>query len=343
MFNKLRLARVFLRKELRSKEHVSFFRRAGLVARGFFSEADVIYAFEKYGYDAYLSDWDRLRTRKINGEYSILLDNKIMFEQVFSRYFEVPENLCLMDGKKVVALGKDAPGSYAAAADYLRRHGAAVFKPLKGGGGHGIFFARLEKGMLTVNGEEVTPEHFFDGIARLCSAYLMTAFYEQGAFSQRLFPGTVNTLRIVTMIDPENGTPFIASCVQRIGTVRSAPTDNCEAGGLSVYVDPDTGVMGRAVVHPRGGAMEWMDAHPDTGIRFAGEYIPGWKEAAGLVLKTAGRFPLMPYVGWDIIFGDNGFCVVEGNSYTGVDLLQTHKPLLADERIRRFYSYYGII
>lgn len=49
------------------------------------------------------------------------------------------------------------------------------------------------------------------------------------------------------------------------------------------------------------------------------------------------------YVGWDIIVTDDGYKIIEGNNYSDVNLLQIHRPLLADPRVRRFYLYHGII
>jgi len=35
--------------------------------------------------------------------------------------------------------------------------------------------------------------------------------------------------------------------------------------------------------------------------------------------------------------------VIEGNAFSDVDLLQTHEPLLADDRARRFFDHYGVV
>jgi hypothetical protein len=40
---------------------------------------------------------------------------------------------------------------------------------------------------------------------------------------------------------------------------------------------------------------------------------------------------------------DAGFRIIEANSFTGPQFLQIHKPLLADERVRRFYEAHGVI
>jgi hypothetical protein len=54
--------------------------------------------------------------------------------------------------------------------------------------------------------------------------------------------------------------------------------------------------------------------------------------------------PLTPYIGWDVVVTDThgSFRVVEGNSSPDV-INQTHEPLLADERVVRFYEHHGVI
>ena len=343
-FQNLRRLRAFIKKELQFKEHVPLLKRMALLRRGFFSEAHVIYDFEKYGYDAFLTDWQRLRTREINGTFALFLDDKIVFEKVFERHFSVPRNLCLMDRGHTFPLdSRRQVDSLSALLDYVKEVNGLVLKPLRGGGGHGIIFLKHEGDTFTVNGEKTDPRPLLDKILRERASYLATDFIPQGAFALSLYPRTVNTLRIVTMLDPDTGKAFIPSTVQRIGTKASEPTDNCELGGLSVHVDPETGEMGEGVVHPRGKGLTWMQHHPDTKELFTGRKIPDWEKMTSLIFKAAEAHPYLPYVGWDIVLGEEGFSVIEGNSYTGVDLLQVHKPFLLDARIRRFYEAYGII
>lgn len=40
---------------------------------------------------------------------------------------------------------------------------------------------------------------------------------------------------------------------------------------------------------------------------------------------------------------DEGVKVIEGNNYSDVNILQIHQPLLNNEKVKRFYKYYGII
>ena len=53
--------------------------------------------------------------------------------------------------------------------------------------------------------------------------------------------------------------------------------------------------------------------------------------------------PLLKYIGWDVVITKKGLYIIEANNSTDVELLQVHKPLLINERVRNFYKYYKII
>ena len=40
---------------------------------------------------------------------------------------------------------------------------------------------------------------------------------------------------------------------------------------------------------------------------------------------------------------EDGFRILEGNSFTGLEIFQLQKPMLADPRVRRFYQRRGVI
>ena len=76
-----------------------------------------------------------------------------------------------------------------------------------------------------------------------------------------------------------------------------------------------------------------------------GVHIPQWDRICDNILEIAEYVaPLTPYVGWDVLVTDHdgSIAVVEGNSYPDVPL-QTHEPLLADDRVRRFYESYDVV
>jgi hypothetical protein len=172
---------------------------------------------------------------------------------------------------------------------------------------------------------------------------LVCEFIEQAPYAAELYPGSANTLRMLSMWDPETDEPFVTFAVQRIGTERSAPVDNFSRGGLSAEVDLVSGELNQAVHSPYTGSLDWHDTHPETGAQIAGVEVPDWRALRDGILDIAAQFPQLPYVGWDVLITDEGeFTIIEANSCTDVTL-QVHRPLLDDPRARRFYEHHDII
>ena len=131
----------------------------------------------------------------------------------------------------------------------------------------------------------------------------------------RLYPGAVNTLRVVTvLIDDVCDIVFAALKTGNQGTV-----DNMNAGGLSAAVQVDTGVVYTDGVIKNGGTYE---AHPVTGIVYKGYQIPMWDQVKELVGRAAREVPTIRLVGWDVAITSEGPILVEGNYLPGYDLLQ---------------------
>ena len=81
-------------------------------------------------------------------------------------------------------------------------------------------------------------------------------FVRQATRNELLHPATTNTVRVLTMVDPDDGSAFVARAVQRIGVRASVPVDNWTQGGLSAMVDPASGRLGRGDHKDPGGRHE---------------------------------------------------------------------------------------
>ena len=172
---------------------------------------------------------------------------------------------------------------------------------------------------------------------------LACVYINQASYAQNIFPETTNTLRILTLIDPDSNQAFLAAAVHRFGTCRSGAVDNWAAGGLSAHVNPLTGQLGRGFVYQMGNPPLSCATHPDTGSTIEGVIVPGWEALSKRLLSVANKWSFIPYIGWDIVVTEGGFQVLEGNNSTSVDLFQVHEPLLSNPRIKRFYHYHNVI
>lgn len=329
---------LFWKKESHSKTNANLFDKVSLVKRGFHGESKIIYQLTRDNYMKYLSDYKRLKAKFINRKYSFLLNNKITFEKLFKDHISIPKSLSLITKGNIVPLESEVK-DFNSLINYLNENTFAVMKPIVGGGGNGILILKMIDGTLYANNKEID---LLNLISRL-DEYFISEFIEQGKFAEKLYPATLNSMRIVTMIDPHTNKAFIPIAVQRIGTNKSAPSDNWTQGAISAEIDIATGVMKKGASYPIDGEIIWHETHPDSNNIFAGLKIPEWEKTKNLILELANKHPYIKYVGWDVVQTDRGVMIIEGNNCTDMNLLQIHRPLLEDDRVRNFYKYHGVL
>ena len=323
-------------------------RRLWLWRHGFLTEAGVCLDLSEETVDDYLSNYQRdVKTKDINGKTGRVLDDKLAFHQLLEGRFGdyLPELYTYAaDG---IYYDIEVNPSFDTLEWLLERveHGSGlVIKPRTGGGGEGIYIIDRLDGEVRINGTPVPLSEVERRLADL-DEYLIYERVKQAKYANDIYPGATNTIRALTMIDPETGEPFIATVGHRFGTDTSAPVDNWSNGGISTPIKGESETLGAAIQPQHAGGITWTEQHPDTGSQITGVTVPGWSRVTNELLKIAGHMPYLPYVGWDIVLtGPEGeFKIVEGNRYSDVHVLQVHEPLLADARVRRFYEYHGVI
>lgn len=132
-----------------------------------------------------------------------------------------------------------------------------------------------------------------------------------------LYPGAIDTVRMVTMTD-DSGKPHLLYAAMRLGS-GGAVVDNFNSGGMVIPVDPEKGTLIGVAVNKAGNTFA---AHPDTGVQFDGYQLPCWEACRELAFRAAVKIPTIRFVGWDLALTPNGPVLVEGNHYPGHDIYQ---------------------
>ena len=335
--------------DFKYKWPLGFLKRLRMWKMGFIGDKYIAYDFSNNKPDKYLSDYQQVMARFINAPFSEILNNKLIFEKMYSSVVKVPKNYLLINDGKVFKLDSteteeyfNAISVYGAVERLCRKYGRLVLKPMRGALGRGILIVTyVDLDELIINKERkkrAELEGFFNSL----KLYLVTEYVEQASYSKLLYPLSANTMRILTMINPEDNQPFITAAVKRIGTDLSAPVDNNSIGGISASINLETGELGSASQFT-GTSLVWHDYHPNSGAKIKGTFLPNWPAVKDKVLEIAGRYPFIKYVGWDILDQDNGIVALEGNNHQQFRLLQIHKPILLDPRAVNFYRYHKII
>lgn len=308
---------------------------------GFVARQGILFDFDRYGYDAFLSEFERKRKLpRLNKNTALFKDKLLAF--LFFREIGTPNPrvFAFADRRGQVFLGGE--GAHDGIEGLLRRQGKLVVKPRDGAHGRGILVLEDRGGTTLANGTEVAS------ISNLIDdRVIVSEFVEQHDYAREIFPGAANTLRVISVREHATGEPFVVSAIHRFGTRRSQPVDNMELGGLSAGVDIATGTLGALAAIP--GAylrhhepLAWLDKHPDTGVRVTGTLVPHWDDIVRELNRTMAALPEYNWVGWDVLVTAQGFSVIEGNTGPGITF-QVHGPLLQDDRVRALFEARGVL
>ena len=306
--------------------------RLRLIARGYLPEDCQLYDLGRWPLEHYVSAMAReVALARIQQRYNVCLHNKYLFQVMMqSTTQRVAKAFGLITRGTSLDFASDEPIADAKAwlRDLVAAHGKVVVKPVAGHAGEGVRILAT-----AADAESVTIGE---------AGVMVMHFVEQHAYARAIFPDATNTLRVLVMRDDDG--PFLATAVQRVGTSASAPIDSFRSGGMSVGIDAASGQLLRGVRQPKrsGGALVWLERHPDTDAAITGVELPGWHALVAELLAIMERLPFLSYVGWDVVITDDGFTIIEGNHNSGVALLQIHGPLLVDERVKAFYRRYGL-
>ena len=289
--------------------------------KGFTADQYVRFDLEHNDSKDYLSEFERQKGRDINAPYQVILDNKYVFCELISRYIRVPATYAYISRGKIRGLGEHKVDD-TSILDFLIGKPSVVVKPVDKGDGRGVCVVRHEAGTYYIDDKAASEDEMKALFAGYTDA-ILSEFMVQSAFSKSLFPKSTNTLRILTAKMP-NGEYEILSAVQRVGNEISAPTDNLSRGGIVVQVDLETGELGRATPFYTEHATEqvFFTHHPDTGEALTGKQIPRWDELKQVVLDTASKLYFISFIAWDFLILEDGFCVIEGNASSGLNLFQ---------------------
>lgn len=277
-------------------------------------------------------------SRWINEPFNSLLTNKYVFANILGKFIKVPETFGLISrGIYYPEINIDE--------DYLlEKANSFVIKPVDGGGGKGVYLIKKANDReFLINNAETKNRSQIEKLFKNLDNYLVIEYIEQGKFQKSLNTNSINTMRVLTLFDPQSNKPFIAQAVQRVGVEKSAPQDNFTKGGLSFNIDLETGMLSDGTSHPKTAHHNRFSLHPDTNKQIEGLVIPQWDYIKQQIIHVASKLPMLKCVGWDFLMTDNELVAIEGNHHPDPDVLQAHGPLLTNERVKFFYNYYDII
>ncbi|MCC8396193.1 hypothetical protein LJ656_26750 [Paraburkholderia sp. MMS20-SJTR3] len=150
-------------------------------------------------------------------------------------------------------------------------------------------------GSMQGNGVYVFDRTNFDpAMIRSLGNGVIQKFIDQHPMFNAFASKPVATLRFTTVVD-DNGCISMRACFLRLG--RADDTHVLTDREICVPVNPVTGELAA-----EGYLSDWgaLDAHPDSGVRFAGLKIPQFEQCVATVLRLHSKIPFARCVGWDL-------------------------------------------
>lgn len=301
------------------------------ICGGFMPDQVALYNLNMKNRHEYLSEFDWYKSRYINEPYNFILNNKLVCTDMLKQYVKVAEIFVVKQKGKITSFDNKVK-SYEDIISEIKKRGYSFIKPNNMGKGSGVLRFTYEQGKFYVDEKEVAEDELL-ALLKKRNDYHICEGIKQSKYLNKLYDKTTNTIRMVTLRNPDTNEFEIYSAVQRIGTKETIPVDNGSRGGLTAKIDIDTGVLTSAKCIQR--TVDY-DRHPDSNNLIKGVKIPKWDSIKKEMLELANKFPYLYFVAWDILLTDEGICIIEANTSSGVNILQ----LWGGERKKGLGNFY---
>lgn len=246
-----------------------------------------------------------------NRDKKIIFDEKNRFNEVYKDYL----NRDWLDLES---------SSYDEFIQFIKNNEKIIIKPKVGSFGIGVEI--YESKELLQNSKDI-----FEKFVELKG--ILEAVIEQDESLREFNDTSLNTLRVVTMIDNKNNVNIV-SAVLRIGR-KGNVTDNFHNHGIASLVDVDSGYVCTMGVDRD---FKKYVLHPDSNKAICGFKIPKWDKVKDKAIELAKVNMDVRYVGWDIAIDKNGEIIcIEGNYGADPDVTQ------ATDQVGKYFKYKDLI
>lgn len=339
---KMKLVLLYFRRILFAKNHFKcpFYKKIRAnICGGFLADQWMLYDFDHNDKGEYLSEFDWYRSRYINEPFDFVCNNKIASAEILKQYVRVPESYMIKNRGHLSSFESVAM-EYEDALTLLKEKGSYFFKPYGKGKGTGVVIMTYdyENDTPCIDLKPISREDFISYLKKHDDWFLSEAM-KQHHYLDEIYDKTVNTIRFITLKDPKTNKFKVFFAVQRIGTKETIPVDNGSRGGLVSKIDLDTGILSEArCLHNR----NVYKVHPDSGAAIEGVQVPNWQELKEDMLALANKLPYMHFIAWDILITEEGHCIIEANTSSGVNIIQLWGGQRNAE-LGDFYRAHGVI
>lgn len=299
----------------RNSFNVSFFKRCYFaICGGFNANQCALYSLNKDNKEDYLSEKDWFKSRLVNKPYDRFINDKILFNELIRPYINTPK-VYMANYQGVITVNPDWEFDNA-----FRNELTAIMKPIFAGKGNCVYKVSFKKDESIYVDNVCYDQDRFQSFINGFDNWMLVEYINQSEYSARIYPDTLNTVRIVMVRIPETQKFEMAYAVHRFGRLGTNNVDNASKGGLVSKINLTTGELSEAKSLI---SLSSYQSHPDTQCLIQGCVIPDWKNIVQKIYTLSEHFNYLKLIAWDIAITKNGdVCVIEGNSSSGVNILQ---------------------
>lgn len=286
-------------------------------------------------------------------EWVFIFRNKLIFNHYFRhRNFPVTDLYGYYDSRA----GFTAQGAPLSDAEQLKdlldslKPSTLVLKPVGGDCGNNIIiidrinYDSKNWQLFTYGGRVYTFDDLVEHISNQakrnqCFGYILEGKVEQHEFTRSLNPSSLNTLRIITLLDKDSQAEIILSSL-RFGK-EGVEIDNTATGGYYFCINPKQGVIAPGLSSYKEGYRRDC-RHPVTGKYYEGLAIPYWEEVVRVCTEAARLAPFCRSIGWDVAITPTGPVLIEGNDDHAIVTQALFDGYLQQPRVRLKLEQFGL-
>lgn len=340
--------RVFLKDgaiELLTEKQIPFSYRVWALAKGFFPRRAYFHGINKRNANDYLKDIDYYRNAPYNNVQHTSSISKENFKNTLMKYNEfTPQYYMKISGGKYERL-QDCPkeitcGNANSVITLLEKRKILAIKKVSGRAGAGFIIAKhVGDDQFSFNDLFVNREKAIDYISNL-DGYLFTEFIQQADVYKGIYENSIHTLRVQTYKKDKFTQGQIVFAFVRIGGEKaSGAVGHVVSEGIySTEIDIVTGEAIKTVTPGANVRLVEVENHPDTG-KALNVAVPNWKLISKMCIEMHNTcLKDLCWLGWDIVATNEGFKILEINTFSGLVAPEAFEPIKTSEKYKRVFE-----
>lgn len=293
---------------------------------GYLNDFYFLYGFDRKGFrnQKEYVDYALFRRKRevlnhqVENNHIVVLRDKLLFGLSAECYcIPTPHNIGYLANGKFINLDSKLEKPFEGLLELP--DGEYFVKAYNGECADGVYKIEIKVGGLLVEGKETSLADFQKKLGE--NGYLVQKKIDaQHPVISRIYPNSINTIRLVSVYDRKNKRAKAFTAVLRVGA-NGNNVDNWAVGGLSIGIDIETGMLRKyGFYKPYFGRK--ADKHPNTGVIFEGIKVPFWKQLLEKAILFHEKLRDIHSIGWDIGITQDGPVFIEGNDNWEISFLQ---------------------